>query len=86
MESKENINLQKFRDEDEVSELNELVDPTTYKVKKFNMREDGTEIATRIKHFSHEHDLKLIDEVLNNQKCDGCIRARIHKKIKEIED
>ena len=50
------------------------------------MREDGTKIATEIKHFSHEHDLKLIDEVLNNQKCDGCIRARIHKKIKEIED
>ena len=50
------------------------------------MREDGTKIAIEIKHFSHEHDLKLIDEVLNNQKCDGCIRARIHKKIKEIED
>ena len=50
------------------------------------MREDGTKIATKIKHFSHEHDLKLIDEVLNNQKCNGCIRARIHKKIKEIED
>ena len=50
------------------------------------MREDGTKIATEIKHFSHEHDLKLTDEVLNNQKCDGCIRARIHKKIKEIED
>ena len=50
------------------------------------MREDGTKIATEIKHFSHEHDLKLIDEVLNNQKCDGCITARIHKKIKEIED
>ena len=50
------------------------------------MREDGTKIATEIKHFSHEHDLKLIDEVLNNQKCDGCIRARIHKKIKEIEE
>ena len=50
------------------------------------MREDGTKIATKIKHFSHEHDLKLIDEVLNHQKCNGCIRARIHKKIKEIED
>ena len=50
------------------------------------MREDGTKIATKIKHFSHEHDLKLIDEVLNNQKCNGRIRARIHKKIKEIED
>ena len=39
------------------------------------MREDGTKIATKIKHFSREHDLKLIDEVLNNQKCDGCVRA-----------
>ncbi|KAK7853884.1 hypothetical protein CFP56_034184 [Quercus suber] len=74
MQNKENINLQEFKDEDEVSELNESVDSTTYKV-KFNMREDGTKIATEIKHFSHEHDLKLIDEVLNNQKCDGCVRA-----------
>ena len=75
MENKENINLQKFKDEDEVSELNESVDSTTYNVKKFIMREDGTEIATEIEHFSHGHDLKLIDDVLNNQKCDGCVRA-----------
>ncbi|KAK9992969.1 hypothetical protein SO802_022672 [Lithocarpus litseifolius] len=73
METKENINLLEFKDEDEVSELNESVDSTTYKVKKFNMREDGTKIATEIKHFSHEHDLKHTDEVLNNQKCDGMI-------------
>ena len=39
------------------------------------MREDGTKIATKIKHFSREHDLKLTDEVLSNQKCDGCVRA-----------
>ncbi|XP_030935787.1 uncharacterized protein LOC115960922 [Quercus lobata] len=75
MENKENINLQEFTNEDEVSELNESVDSTTYKVKKFNMREDGTKIATKIKHFNHEHDLKLTNEILNNQKCDGCVRA-----------
>ncbi|KAL4637156.1 hypothetical protein ACB092_03G060100, partial [Castanea dentata] len=37
--------------------------------------EDGTEIATEIKHFSHVHNLKLIDEVPNNKICDGCVRA-----------
>ena len=37
--------------------------------------EDGTEIATEIKHFSHEDDLKLTDEVPNNKICNGCVRA-----------
>ena len=74
MENKENINLQEFKDEDEASELNELVD-STYKVKKYNMREGGIQIATEIKHFSHEHDLTLTEQLLKTQKCDGCVRA-----------
>ena len=37
--------------------------------------EDRTEIATEIEHFNHKYDLKLTDEVLNNQKCNGCSRA-----------
>ena len=53
-------------------ELDESVDLATYKVKKINVGKDGTEIATEIKHFNHEHDLKLIYEVQNNGKCDGC--------------
>ena len=73
-ENREDIDLQKFEDEDEVPELDESVDLVTYKVNKFNMGEDETQIAIEIKHFSHEHDLILTDEVLNNQKCDGCVR------------
>ena len=58
--------------DNEHKKLNESIDLIAYKVKKINIREDGTEIATEIKHFSHEHDLKLVDEVQNNEKCDGC--------------
>ncbi|KAK7817127.1 hypothetical protein CFP56_043250, partial [Quercus suber] len=61
-------------DEDEDSELDESVDLTTYKVKKFIEREDGTQIATEIAHFSHDHDLKFVNEAQNNQKCNGCAR------------
>ena len=39
------------------------------------MGEDGTEIATEIKHFSHVHDLKLTDEIPNNTKCNGCVQS-----------
>ncbi|KAK4595895.1 hypothetical protein RGQ29_014112 [Quercus rubra] len=75
-ENKEDINLLEFKDEDEVPQLNESIDSVTYKVNKFNTREDGTQIAAEIKHFSHEHVLKLTDdEVLNNQKCYACVRA-----------
>jgi hypothetical protein len=28
-----------------------------------------------IEHFTHEHDLKLTDEIQNNEKCDGCALA-----------
>ena len=61
--------------DNEHKKLNESIDLIAYKVKKINIREDGTEIATEIKHFSHEHDLKLVDEVQNNEKCDGCTWA-----------
>uniref|UniRef100_A0A7N2L4J2 DC1 domain-containing protein n=1 Tax=Quercus lobata TaxID=97700 RepID=A0A7N2L4J2_QUELO len=74
MGNKENINLQEFQDEDEVSEHDELVDSATYEVKKFNVGKDGIQIAAELKHFSHDHDLKLTDEVMSNQKCDGCVR------------
>ncbi|KAL4642443.1 hypothetical protein ACB092_02G018600 [Castanea dentata] len=73
--NKENINLKEFKDVDEVPELNESADSATYEVKKSNMKEDGTQIVEEIKHFSHRHDLKLTNEVPNNQICDGCVRA-----------
>ena len=36
--------------------------------------EDKNEIPLKTKHFSHEHDLKLTDELENYEICDGCIR------------
>ena len=42
---------------------------------KSTVGEDGTEIATEIKHFSHVHDLKLTDEIPNNTKCNGCVQS-----------
>ncbi|KAL0005900.1 hypothetical protein SO802_013461 [Lithocarpus litseifolius] len=83
---REDIDLQKFEDEDEVPELDESVDSVTYKVNKFNMGEDETQIAIEIKHFSHEHDLMLTDEVLNNQKCDGCTFSVLHYHIPQDMD
>ena len=56
----EYINFLEHKDEDEDSELNELVDLITYKVKKFIKREDETQIATEITDFSHKHDLSLL--------------------------
>ncbi|XP_030958341.1 uncharacterized protein LOC115980204 [Quercus lobata] len=82
MGNKENINLQEFQDEDEVSEHDELVDSATYEVKKFNVGKDGIQIAAELKHFSHDHDLKLTDEVMSNQKCDGCFRDDEHTGTK----
>ncbi|KAL4633513.1 hypothetical protein ACB092_04G127900 [Castanea dentata] len=61
--------------DNEDPKLNESGDLLAYRVKKINIRENGTEIATEIEHFSHEHDLKLVDEVRNNDKCDGCTQA-----------
>ncbi|KAL4636752.1 hypothetical protein ACB092_03G031400 [Castanea dentata] len=76
--NREDINLLELKDgENEDEELDQSVESAAaYKVKKIKVGEDGTEIATEIEHFSHEHDLKLTDEeVHNNEKCDGCIRA-----------
>jgi hypothetical protein len=54
--------------------LDESIDSLPYVVKKSKQGEDNIEIAVEIKHISHEHDLKLIDEQLkNDEKCDGCI-------------
>ncbi|XP_050274225.1 uncharacterized protein LOC126717066 isoform X2 [Quercus robur] len=82
MGNKEDINLQEFKDEDEVSEHDELVDLAAYEVKKFNVGKDGIQIAAELKHFSHEHDLELTDEVMSNQKCDGCFRDDEHTGTK----
>ncbi|KAF3974631.1 hypothetical protein CMV_002047 [Castanea mollissima] len=76
--NREDINLLELKDgENEDEELDQSIESAAaYKVKKIKVGEDGTEIATEIEHFSHEHDLKLTDEeVYNNEKCDGCIRA-----------
>ncbi|KAK7824324.1 hypothetical protein CFP56_034572, partial [Quercus suber] len=63
----EYINLQELVEE----QLHQSIDSATYKVKKFIVGEDRTKIATKIKHFSHKHVLKLTDEIPNNPKCNG---------------
>ena len=80
--NREDINLLKLTDvgesnelENEDLELDGSVDLATYMVKKIDVGEDGIEILIEIEHFSHEHDLQLSDEVENNKKCDGCLRA-----------
>ena len=55
-------------------ELDEFTEESSYIVKKTKVGEDNIEIPVEIKHFSHEHDLKLIDVHENNKICDGCIR------------
>ena len=76
----EHINLQELKEEQsteskyEVPKLHQSFDSEICKVKKITVGEDRTEIATEIKHFSHKHDLKLIDEIPNNTKCNGCIQ------------
>ncbi|KAL4616511.1 hypothetical protein ACB092_07G204200 [Castanea dentata] len=55
--------------------LLELKEEESVESKAMLENEDGTETATEIKHFSHEHHLKLTDEVPNNKICDGCVRA-----------
>jgi hypothetical protein len=57
----------------EDSELDESIDSLPYVVKKMKIGEDKIEIPEEINHFSHQHDLKLSDELLNNEKCDGCM-------------
>jgi hypothetical protein len=56
----------------EDSELDES-DSLPYVVKKMKIGDDKIEIPEEINHFSHQHDLKLTDELLNNEKCDGCM-------------
>ncbi|XP_030971056.1 uncharacterized protein LOC115991469 isoform X2 [Quercus lobata] len=70
---REYMNLQELKElENDDKELNQSVDSAAYEVKNIKVREDGTEIAIEIKHFSHEHDLKLSDdEVLINEKYNG---------------
>uniref|UniRef100_A0A2N9GZ36 DC1 domain-containing protein n=1 Tax=Fagus sylvatica TaxID=28930 RepID=A0A2N9GZ36_FAGSY len=65
-------NREELKDEESTEQS---VDSAAYEVKKHNVGKDGTKIATEIKHFSHEHDLKLIDEGQNNKICNGCVRA-----------
>ena len=57
------------------SKLDQSIDSEICKVIKTVVGEDGTQIAIEIKHFSHEHQLKLTDEVPNNKICNGCVRA-----------
>ena len=77
----EHINLQELEEEQTIesksedSELHQSFDSEICKVKKTTVGEDGTEIATKIKHFSHEHNLKLTDEIPNNTKCNGCVQS-----------
>jgi hypothetical protein len=53
--------------------LDESIDSLLYVVKKSKLGVDKVEIAVKIKHFRHQHDLKLIEEQLeNDEKCDGC--------------
>ncbi|KAB1227140.1 hypothetical protein CJ030_MR1G027741 [Morella rubra] len=42
-------------------------------VKKMKLGEDGNGIAVEIKHFNHEHELKLTDELDMKEQCDGCV-------------
>ncbi|XP_030956908.1 uncharacterized protein LOC115979079 isoform X4 [Quercus lobata] len=75
--NREFINLEELKEEQstesksEDPELHQSFDSEICKVKKITVGEDGTEIATEIKHFSHRHDLKLTDEIPNNTKCNG---------------
>ncbi|KAL4637148.1 hypothetical protein ACB092_03G059500 [Castanea dentata] len=81
----EDINLLELKEEESTeskamlenvdSKLDQSIDLEICKVIKTTVGEDETKIATEIKHFSHEHHLKLTDEVPNNKICDGCVRA-----------
>ena len=79
----EDINLLALKEEESAkskamlenvdSKLDQSVDSEICKVIKSTVGEDRIEIATEIKHFSHEHDLKLTNEVPNNKICNRCI-------------
>ncbi|KAF5445334.1 hypothetical protein F2P56_034393 [Juglans regia] len=55
--------------------IDEYIGSSTFIVKMIKVEVDGIEIATKIKYFSHEHDLELIDKHGINEKCDGCVRS-----------
>ena len=57
----------------EDSSLDEFTKELSYIVKRID-GEDKIEMAIEIKHFSHEHDLKLIKELDNYEICDRCKR------------
>jgi hypothetical protein len=60
--------------QNEDSKLDEsIIDSLAYVVKKMKIEEAKIEIAEEINHFSHQHDLKLTEELLNNEQCDGCM-------------
>ncbi|KAF5454028.1 hypothetical protein F2P56_023726 [Juglans regia] len=53
----------------------ESIDSLAFVVKKIKLGVEGSEIAEEIKHFSHEHDLKLTNKVGINKKCNACMRS-----------
>jgi hypothetical protein len=59
--------------QNEDSKLDESIDSLAYVVKKMKIGEAKIEIAEEINHFSHQHDLKLTEELLNDEQCDGCM-------------
>uniref|UniRef100_A0A2N9H754 DC1 domain-containing protein n=1 Tax=Fagus sylvatica TaxID=28930 RepID=A0A2N9H754_FAGSY len=75
-------NREELKDEESTEQS---VDSAAYEVKKHNVGKDGTKIATEIKHFSHEHDLKLRDEVQNNKICDRCATLPLIARYEQHE-
>ncbi|XP_042990249.1 uncharacterized protein LOC122317309 [Carya illinoinensis] len=55
--------------------LDEPMDSLAFVVKKNKVGVVGSEIAEEIKHFSHEHDLKLTDRLGINKNCNACMRS-----------
>uniref|UniRef100_A0A2N9EUU7 Reverse transcriptase domain-containing protein n=1 Tax=Fagus sylvatica TaxID=28930 RepID=A0A2N9EUU7_FAGSY len=64
-------NKEELKDEESTEQS---VDLAAYEVKKHNVEKDETKIVTEIKHFGHEHDLKLSDEDCNGftHHCKTC--------------
>ncbi|KAK4595880.1 hypothetical protein RGQ29_014104 [Quercus rubra] len=69
-EPAELTNMLKFED----LELDEFTNELSYSVQKTKAGEGEIKIPIEIKHFCHEHDLKLTDELENYKICNGCIR------------
>ncbi|XP_065618421.1 uncharacterized protein LOC111994136 [Quercus suber] len=80
-EIEDNINVLEDEDKESTEPITALrygnpesVGSVAYVVKKKIMGEEGIEITTEIKHFSHQHELTLTHELKNSNKCDGCER------------